>query len=149
PAAVLILLWLILSLHPAFQRLGRGENVPADELDRVRRRLVHLPWYGAAISGFAWLLGAIVFLVSLALTGRSMSAQLFWHLPISFAVSGVIATTQSFFLIELASHWGLLPLFFQDARSDRLKGIRLVSVRIRGVIWVVWERGCSMYDVIV
>jgi len=77
PAAVLIWLWLILSLRPAFHRLRRGENVPADELDLVRRRLVHLPWYGAAISGLAWLLGAIVFLISLALTGRPMSAQLF------------------------------------------------------------------------
>jgi len=112
PAGVAIWLWLILSLRPAYQRLRRGENVPADELDHVRRRLVHLPWYGAAISGLAWLQGAIVFLVSLALTGRPMSAQLFWHLPISFGVSGFIATTQGFFLIELASHWGLFPLFF-------------------------------------
>jgi len=144
PAAVLIWLWLILSLRPAFHRLRRGENVPADELDLVRRRLVHLPWYGAAISGLAWLLGAIVFLISLALTGRPMSAQLFWHLPISFGVSGFIATTQGFFLIELASHWGLFPLFFQDARPDRLKGIRPISLRMRGFMWAVSASVCPI-----
>jgi len=119
PTAIAIWLWLILSLRPIFLRLRADEVVPTEELDRVRRRLVHLPWYGAAISGAAWFMGAIVFLVSLALAGRAMSAQLFWHLPISFGVSGFIATTQSFFLIEWASQWGLYSPFFRDARPDR------------------------------
>jgi adenylate cyclase len=144
PAAVAVWLWLILSLRPTYQRLARGENIPAEELDPVRRRLVHLPWYGAAISGVAWFLGAIVFLISLALTGRQMSAQLFWHLPISFGVSGFIATTQSFFLIELASHWGLFPLFFRDARPDRLKGIHPISLRTRGFMWAVSASICPI-----
>jgi adenylate cyclase len=144
PAAVAIWLWLIFSLRPAFQRLRHGENVADDELDRVRRRLVHLPWYGAAISGAGWLLGAIIFLLSLSIAGRPMSAQLFWHLPISFGVSGFIATTQSFFLIELASHWGLFPLFFQDARPDRLKGIRPISLRMRGFMWTVSASICPI-----
>src|SRR5437588_9503363 len=39
PATVAIWLWLILSLRPTYQRLRRGENVPADEIDRIRRRL--------------------------------------------------------------------------------------------------------------
>ncbi len=43
-AAVAIRTYLILSLRPAFQRLRRAENVPADQLNRDRRRLVHLPW---------------------------------------------------------------------------------------------------------
>ena len=144
PAAVAIWLWLILSLRPAFEQLQRGENIAADELDRVRRRLVHLPWSGAAISGAAWLMGAIVFLLSLSMAGRAMSAQLFWHLPISFGVSGFIATTQGFFLIELASHWGLFPLFFQDARPDRLKGIRPISLRTRGFMWAVSASICPI-----
>ena len=144
PEAVAIWLWLILSLRPAFEQLQRGENIAADELDRVRRRLVHLPWSGAAISGAAWLMGAIVFLLSLSMAGRAMSAQLFWHLPISFGVSGFIATTQGFFLIELASHWGLFPLFFQDARPDRLKGIRPISLRTRGFMWAVSASICPI-----
>src|SRR5438445_13843271 len=46
PGVVAIWLWLIFSLRHAFVRLSHNEVVPADELDRVRRRLVHLPWYG-------------------------------------------------------------------------------------------------------
>ena len=144
PGAVALWLWLILSLRPAFVRLRHKQDVPAEQLDRVRRRLVHLPWYGAAISGGAWFIGAIVFLISLALTGRPMNAQLFWHLPISFGVSGFIATTQSFFLIEWASHWGLFPLFFRDARPDRLQGIHPISLRMRGFMWAVSASICPI-----
>ena len=144
PAAVALWLWLILSVRPLYQRLARGEIVPAQILDPIRRRIVHLPWYGAAISGAAWFLTAVIFLVSLALTGRPMSAQLFWHLPISFAVSGFIATTQGFFLIEQASHWGLFPLFFRDARADQLEGIHPISLRTRGFMWAVSASICPI-----
>jgi adenylate cyclase len=144
PATVAIWLWLIFSLRSTYQRLARGESIPPEKLDPVRRRLVHLPWYGAAISSIAWFLGAAVFLTSLALAGRPMSAQLFWHLPISFGVSGFIATTQSFFLIEWASHWGLFPLFFHEARPDRLQGIHPISLRTRGLMWAVSASICPI-----
>ena len=144
PAAVAIWLWLIFSLRSTLLRLQRNEPVSADELDRTRRRLVHLPWFGAAISGIAWFVAAVVFLFSLATTGRSMSAQLFWHLPISFGVSGFIAITQSFFLIELASQWGLYSPFFRDARPDRLEGIHPISLRMRGFMWAVSASVCPI-----
>jgi len=137
PIAVGIWLWLIFSLRPALKTLSQGETIPPERLDTLRRRLVHLPWYGAIISGVAWLLCIPVFLICLSLTGRALSPQLFWHLPISFAVSGFIAITQSFFLIELAGHWGLFPVFFQDARPDRLKGIHPISLRTRGLMWAI------------
>jgi adenylate cyclase len=144
PTAVAIWLWLIFSLRPSLLRLQRNEAVSADELYRMRRRLVHLPWFGAAVSGMAWFLAAVVFLLSLATAGQPMSAQLFWHLPISFAVSGFIATTQSFFLIEWASQWGLYPLFFHDARPDRLEGIHPISLRTRGFMWAVSASVCPI-----
>ncbi len=144
PVAVWIWTWLLLSLRASYQQLAGGENPPAIKLDTDRRRLVHLPWFGAAISGGAWFIGAMVFLVSLATAGRPMSAQLFWHLPISFGVSGFIATTQSFFVIEWASQWGLFPLFFRDVRPDRLSGIHPISLRTRGFMWAVSASICPI-----
>jgi adenylate cyclase len=137
PVAVGIWLWLILSLRPALKALSRGETIPPEQLDRLRRRLVHLPWYGALISGAGWMVGILVFLISLSLAGRPLSPQLFWHLPISFAVSGFIAITQSFFLIEWAAQWGLFQAFFYNVRPDRLKGIHPISLRTRGLMWVI------------
>ena len=144
PAAVAIWMWLILSLKSPLNRLRRGENIATGDLDRIRRRLVHLPWYGAAISGAAWFVGAMVFLMSLASAGRPMNAQLFWHLPISFGVSGFIATTQGFFLIEWPSHWGLFRPFFRNARPDRLEGIHPISLRTRGFMWAISASVCPI-----
>jgi adenylate cyclase len=144
PIAVAIWLRLIFSLRPAFRQLLRGGTIAPERLDLLRRRLVNLPWSGAVISSIAWLLCIPVFLISLSLTGRPLGVQLFWHLPISFAVSGFIAITQSFFLIELASHWGLFPVFFQDARADRLKGIRPISLRTRGMMWAISTGICPI-----
>ena len=137
------LLWLF-SLRPTFHALQRNEIVPAGELECARRRLVNLPWFGAGLSGAAWLLGIPVFLLSLGLSGRPVGMQLFWHLPISLAVSGFMAMTQSFFLIELASHWGLFPVFFRDALPDQLKGIRPISLRTRGLMWIVSTGICPI-----
>ncbi|HME89128.1 MAG TPA: adenylate/guanylate cyclase domain-containing protein [Chthoniobacterales bacterium] len=144
PAAFAIWISLIRSVRPTFDRFVRGEKVDASNLEAIRRRVVHLPWYGATISGAAWFLGAIVFLVSLSLTGRPMIAQILWHFPISFGVSGFIAITQSFFVIEWAAQRGLLAVLLQGVRPDRLKGIHPISLRTRGLMWAISASICPI-----
>jgi adenylate cyclase len=143
PIAVAIWCGVILSLRPALHQVLGGEAFP-EKLEWSRRRLVNLPWYGAWISAIAWLLCIPVFLISLALTGRPVSVQLLWHLPISFCVSGFIAISQSFFLIELASHWALFPVFFRNIRPDLLKGIHPISLRTRGLMWAISAGICPI-----
>ncbi|MFL6569254.1 MAG: adenylate/guanylate cyclase domain-containing protein [Chthoniobacterales bacterium] len=137
PASVVIWAVWLLQLRAPFRLLKRGETVAPESLEQFRRRLVHLPWFGAMLSAAAWLLGIPVFLLSLGTTGRPLDTQLIWHLPISFIVSGFIAITQSFFLIELASRWSLFPVFFRDARADQLRGVHPISLRTRGIMWVI------------
>ena len=144
PLAVGIWIRLIISLRTPFRRLLRAETIPDEELDAVRRRVVNLPWYNAIISAIAWLMCIPVFLISLSLSGHPLGPQLFWHLPISFAVSGFIAITQSFFLIELTSHWALFPIFFQSVRADRLQGIHPISLRTRGLMWAISAGICPI-----
>jgi adenylate cyclase len=144
PAAVAAWLWLVFSLRPEFRALLRGNTVAPERLDFVRHRVIHLPWLGSVVSGAAWLLCIPVFLGSLALAGENLSVQLLWHLPISFAVSAFISITQSFFLIELATHWGLFPVFFRDVRADRLKDIHPLSLRARGLMWAISAGICPI-----
>ncbi len=144
PGAIAIWSALILSLQRPFQRLRRGEIISDASLEPLRRRLVHLPWFGAIISGLAWLLGIPVFLISLGAAGHPLASQLYWHLPISLCISGFIALTQSFYLIEFASQWGLFPTFFRNARPDQLKGIRPISLRTRGFMWAVSASICPI-----
>jgi adenylate cyclase len=144
PVAVAVWLWLVFSLRKPFRNLSAGREVDPQRLDQARRRVVHLPWFGAAVSGLAWLLCIPVFLGALLSVGQPLSLPLLWHLPISFLVSAFISVTQSFFLIELASHWGLFPLFFHNARPDQMKGIYPLSLRGRGLMWAISAGLCPI-----
>ena len=138
--------WLrtVFRLRQPFRRLCAGGAVEENELECARRRLIHLPWRGALVSGLAWLLCIPVFLIALATVGAGLDAQLLWHLPTSFLVAAFIAVTHSFFLIELASHWGLYPVFFRDARADRMTGVFAVSLKARGLMWAVSAGICPI-----
>src|SRR6266496_3146255 len=108
-----VVLWLrrIFSLRNLFHRLCEGSAIDSESLTLARRRLIHLPWFAAAICGVAWFLCIPVFLGALLQVQHALDPRLLWHLPISFCVSGFIAVTHSFFLVELASHWGLFAVF--------------------------------------
>src|SRR5262249_3012449 len=144
-----VYLWLkrIFSFRDLFFRLQMeaGDRRPAIyELTRVRRRLIHLPWFAAVICGVAWFLCIPVFIVSLLQVQNPLDPRLLWHLPISFCVSGFIAVTHSFFLVELASEWGLFPVLFRDERADRTPHIFTLSLRGRGIMWAVSASICPI-----
>jgi hypothetical protein len=109
---------------------------------QARRRLIHLPWFAAAICGVAWFLCIPIFLGALLQIQYPLDARLLWHLPISFCISGFIVITHTFFLVELASHWGLFPVFFRDARADLTPNIFTLSLRGRGIMWAVSASIC-------
>ena len=109
-----VYLWLkrIFSFRGLLDRLQPdvgGQTVPLQELTQARRRLIHLPWFAAAICGVAWFLCIPVLTGALLQVQNPLDPRLLWHLPISFCVSGFIAVTHSFFLVELASQWGIFP----------------------------------------
>ena len=148
PAGVGLWLWNVFSLRFVLEQLRAG-HIPKDEtLARARRRVIHLPWWAAIISGAAWLLCIPVFLVSLAQVRSPLDVALLWHLPISFCVSAFIAITNTFFLVELASHWGLFPIFFRDVRADLMPGIITLSLRGRGLLWAISASICPIVSLL-
>src|SRR5438132_5007497 len=64
-------LWVkvVYSLRPGYNALCAGETLPADNLRNLRRRLIHLPLWGAALSAVAWLLFIPTFFATM-LTAR-------------------------------------------------------------------------------
>ena len=106
--------------------------------------MIHLPWFAAAVCGAAWFLCIPVFISALLQVQNPLDPRLLWHLPISFCVSGFIAVTHSFFLVELASQWGLFPVFFRDERADRTPNIFTLSLRGRGIVWAVSASICPI-----
>jgi adenylate cyclase len=141
-----ISLWLkrVLSFRDLFHRLCERSGIDSETLKEARRRLIHLPWFAAAICGAGWFLCIPVFLGALLQVQGPLDIRLLWHLPISFCVSGFIAVTHSFFLVELASQWGLFPIFFRDARADRTPNIFTLSLRGRGIMWAVSASICPI-----
>ncbi len=144
PVGVFLWLRMVYSLRPAIQKLRKGSTASPEKLRMLQRRVINLPWSGALISGAAWFLCIPVFLVALWEVNARLDPRLLWHLPISFGVSAFISVTHSFFLIELASHWGLFPLFFRGTRADLTPGAVALSLRWRGVMWAVSAGICPI-----
>lgn len=144
PIAIFVWLRLVYSLREPFRQLCGGGTLPDEQLAPLRRRVINLPWWGALVAGTAWLLCIPVFLVSLTSVEGSFDPLLKWHLPISILVSALIAMTHSIFAIELASHWGLYPVFFRDSRADLIPGGMALNLRGRGVLWAVSAGICPI-----
>lgn len=144
PVAVYLWLRLVYSLRPALRKLESGEQISETMLQAARRRVIRLPFLGSIICGLGWLLCIPVFIVSLAEVNHGLDSRLFWHLPISFAVSGFISLTHGFFLVELASNWGLFPVFFRRTRADLTPGAKTLSLRGRGLVWVISAGICPI-----
>jgi adenylate cyclase len=144
PIAIGLWLRIIFSVRPIFRCLIKHAPVSPGRLEQTRARIINLPWIGAIISSVAWLGCIPVFIISLVTTGEPVHSQLLWHLPISFLVSAFIAVTQTFFLIELASHWALFPAFFRDARPDHVRGGHPPSLRARGLMWAISTGLCPI-----
>lgn len=144
PIAIYLWLRLVYSLRPALTRIERGEAIPDYMLQAARRRVIRLPFLGAIICGLGWLLCIPVFILSLATVSDHLDSRLLWHLPVSFGVSGFISLTHGFFLVELASNWGLFPVLFQRVRADLIPGARTLSLRGRGLVWVISAGICPI-----
>lgn len=138
-------IWLVMSLFPAL-KLAALPDAPRSSplLDQARQRVINLPWWGALLAGISWLLCIPVFLAALVTTGDHLNWTLFIHLPVSFLVSALISTTHSFFLIELISHRFLLPVLFQNSEAHAVPGTWKVTVRGRGLLWVISAGICPI-----
>jgi adenylate cyclase len=66
------------------------------------------------------------------------------QLPISFVVSAFIAVTQGMFLVEIATHRGLLPVFFRHTRPDQIKVGHPLTLRTRGFLWAISAGFCPI-----
>ena len=144
PVVMYVWLRLVYSLRPALTKMQDGKPISETMLQAARRRVIRLPFLGAIACGLGWLLCIPVFILSLAQVSNGLDWRLLWHLPVSFGVSGFISLTHGFFLAELASNWGLFPVLFQDARADLTPGAKPLSLRGRGLIWVISAGICPI-----
>ncbi|MCA9257704.1 MAG: adenylate/guanylate cyclase domain-containing protein, partial [Planctomycetales bacterium] len=144
PLAVVCWVAPLWQLRPFHACLLTGEAPAGAALETARRRVVNLPWRIFAVACAAWLLCIPVFLAALAHVEGALPIAAAWHLATSFLISGMIAVTHSFFAVELVSQRTLFPVFFQDSSPADVVGGRPLSIRTRGIMWVMSAAVCPV-----
>src|SRR5262245_4170286 len=140
--------WLILSLvRPLRDQLAGGIADSARRL-RAQRLVINLPWWGLGLFGAGWALCTPVFLLALTSGSDRLNPAVFVQLPVSFAISGLIAVTHSFFALELLAQRLLYPVFFRDSRPVETPGAVSLSLRARGILLVVAAGVCPVLSLV-
>jgi adenylate cyclase len=148
PMGVGVWVWAVLSLRQTCQQLEQQQPVPSDQLLQARRRVINLPWWVVAIAATVWLLCIPVFLIALMQAPGELNPRILFDLPVSFLIAALIATTHSFFLVELATQHLLYPLLFQEVRPFQISGTVPLSLRWRGLLFSLCGGVCPIVSLL-
>lgn len=136
PIAIACYLVPLFGLWPTHRALLEGREVAEDRLASARRRVVNLPWWFLGVAAIGWLSCIPVFPLALYSLGEPLSSEVVVHLATSFVIASLIAVTQSFFAVELATQKVLFPVFFRGENPASVPGAFPLSMTARGLLWV-------------
>jgi adenylate cyclase len=118
------------------QLLGAGPVDPA-LLAYCQRRLVNLPALQVCINFLGWIPGAAVFPLGIGLLGGwDDIGAIWWQFAVSFLVSALLTTVQTYFLVEAFLFKYVYPDFFRDARPAAIEG---------GVFRITFRQRMTLY----
>jgi adenylate cyclase len=160
PVGIGLMIWLLVPLARCRKHLRASRPVSPAELELCRRRLVNLPFYQVCINFLGWLPGAVAFpLLVCGLGGNHEAAAIWIQFILSFLVSALLTTAQTFFILETYLTAYFYPDFFRDARPAEARGViripfglRLlllwsaVAVPLLALLLVAWNFGSHKGD---
>lgn len=149
PIGIATWLWIVRSLQVPCRSVLTEQPITSAALLAARQRVINLPWWGMAIAGLLWLLCIPVFLWALSQAPGTLQPNLFWDLPMSFMIAALIATTHSFFTIELLTQRLLYPILFQNARPFQTPGTFPLSLRLRGLFQAFSGSICPIISLLI
>ena len=143
---LLLAVWaaIVASLRDPLRRMIRREPLDPARLERARRRVINLPWWSVLLGGGGWVACIPFVLVSFSLGPEPLATRLSTSYVVSFVISGLIAVTHAFFLIELLSQRLLYPAFFRDAAPWTTRGAHALSLRERGLLLALSATVCPI-----
>ena len=136
PVAIACYVVPLLLLWPTHKALLEGREIEPERLLAARRRVINLPWWFLTVAAIGWLLCVPVFPLALYSLGEPLSSEVVVHLITSFVIASLIAVTQSFFAVELATQKVLFPVYFDRDNPATVPGTFPLSMPARGVLWV-------------
>jgi adenylate cyclase len=138
PVCLGLMVWLLLPLSRCLRALRAGELIKPAQLERCRRRLVNLPFHQVCVNFLGWLPGAVVFPLGICLLGGwHNAASIGGHFAVSFVVSALMSTVQTFFLLETFMIEVVYPEFFQEARPAEVLGAWRIPLKVRLLLYWV------------
>lgn len=111
------LVYLVRPLLPLLRSASRQEGVVLEITPEMRQAAVRLPGWAAKLSACGWFSAAAVFPLGLRFWAGPYEPWLAIHLVVSFALSGLIALTYSFFGVQFVMLRVLYPQLWSDARN--------------------------------
>lgn len=138
PICMGLMLWLIAPVVRCRRRMQRGEALAADELDYCRRRVVNFPFIQVVVNFLGWIPGAIFFpAVVCGWSGGHEAGEIWKRFSVSFFISAIYATAQTFFFMEWFLVAVLYPDLFRDARPADVRGVVRIPFGLRMVgLWL-------------
>jgi adenylate cyclase len=143
---VLTAAWICLlcRLRGPLRELLSGGTLDPERRLQAQRLVINLPWWAVSLAALGWGLCAPVFLLSLTRGPEPLPAVLYAHLPVSFAISGLIALTHGFFTAELLTQRLLYPVFFRGSRPAGTPGALALSLRGRWLLFAATAGACPV-----
>jgi adenylate cyclase len=133
---VVLLLW---PLARCGRDLRGGGPVSPGQLARCQRRLVNLPALQVCINFLGWIPGAVVFPLGIGLfSGQAAGAVVWGQFAVSFLVSALLTTVQTYFLLEAFLFKYIYPDFFRNDRPAAIAGgVFRITFRQRMILYWV------------
>lgn len=131
-------IWLLcrqaLPVLRLWSRLERWPTADGSQVSALRRRMLGWPEWTVLLSCLGWLPCAVVFPLGIGLLATPVELSVFVHFLISFTLSGLIALTYSFFLVQfvvLRVLYSRLWVDVQDLRATTRAELRGLPSRLR------------------
>jgi serine/threonine protein kinase len=134
PTLVPILALLVRRVWQGCRQVAQEINLPAESAARIRRQAMKLPFWTVFLSAVGWFPGAVVFPYWLEGRGAPTAtghADLYLPFTVSFVLSGLIASTYSYFAVWFVVLRVLYPQLWSDPAEARQQARR----ELPGVTW--------------
>lgn len=133
-----ICLWFLFGVMVPVIRMrtqleGPGRVDPL-EVTRQRQRALRAPILAVVLSCLGWLPGGVLFPLAIHLFAEPIAPEVFGHFIVSFTISGLIATTYSYFGVQAFVLRILYPRLWVDPQRPRHQArqeLRSMEFRLR------------------
>jgi adenylate cyclase len=137
PSCLAVMAYLLVPLARCRRRLCGAAPVSPGMLARCQRRLINLPGLQVCLNFLGWIPGAVVFPLGIGLLGGwDDIGVLWWQFGVSFLVSALLTTVQTYFLLEAFLFKYVYPDFFRDDRPAAIEGgVLRITFRLRMILY--------------